>query len=57
MKYPERLTKVSPKPNIITNYKYYVFIQKLKELAFDIINQIPIRSRTLQSSLRQSKNF
>lgn len=28
VKYPERLTMVSPKPNIITNYKYSVFIQK-----------------------------
>lgn len=57
MKYPERLTKVSPKPNIITYSKYSAFIQKLKELAFDIIKQIPIFNHTLQSNLRQSKKF
>lgn len=57
VKYTERMTKVSPKPNIITNYKYSVSIQKLRELAFDIIKQTPIRNHTLQSSLRQSKKF
>lgn len=57
VKYPERLTKVSPKPNIITNYKYSVFIRKLKELAVDFIKQTPICNHTLQSSLRESNKF
>lgn len=42
------------KSNIITNYKYSVFIQKLKELAFDIINQIPICNHTLVYDSRKN---